>query len=479
MKQYFDPSETPAKRRRRIITGIVVCVLGLAFCLWAGWGWLIAVLLLADHYFTKYINWGWGRQHPNKAIRTVATLVGDLVYVVLVVTFLYTFFTGNFQIPSSSLEKTLLTGDYVFISKHKYGPRMPMTPLALPLIAHNRLGDHEVYSTTPTLGYRRLAGTGEVERYDLVVFNFPAGDTVAVSMSNPDYLTLCHLYGRDQVRGDRATFGEVIYRPVDRRDHYVKRCIGLPGERLSIRGGVVYIDGKEVADPELVQFNYMVQTDGRELTQQLLDLLEVNYRDVALLLSPQSNPQEIEHLVPNLRIDPLDSLGGYGRVYEMPLTQANVQALRHEPGVMAVRRVPRSPKYDLTYPLTLDTGWTIDDFGPLLIPRRGLTITLDETNYAIYERCIRAYEGHSLERTAQGRVLIDGVETTSYTFAMDYYFMMGDNRHNSADSRVWGFVPEDHIVGQPALIWLSINDEQPLLSGGIRWRRLFSLVTDW
>lgn len=473
MKQYLNPNETRGQRLRRYITGGIVLILALLFCLWAGWLWLLPTVLLADHFFTKYINWGWGRNHPNPVCRMAIVLVGDILYVVTAVTFIFTFFFQNFAIPTSSLEKTLLTGDYLFVTKHKYGPRLPMTPLALPLV-HNRLMGHETYSTTPTLSYKRLAGTGQVERNDLVVFNFPAGDTVATNMLNPDYLTLCAMYGRDAVRRDRATFGEIVYRPVDRRDHYVKRCIGLPGETLQIIDAQVHINGAPITNPSKLQLNYLVQTDGRQLSRQLLDELEINYRDVHPYDPWVLSRQQQESVRAEYGIAPLDSLGNYGQIYEIPLTQEMITRLRNESGVVSIRPVPH-PADELLYPLGLGAGWSIDNYGPIITPQRGMTITLNTDTYLRYQRCIRAYEGHTLEER-EGRYYIDGREATTYTFGMDYYFMMGDNRHNSADSRAWGFVPEDHIVGQPSLIWLSLNDEQPLLSGGIRWRRMMRLI---
>ncbi len=473
MKQYFDPNETGPQRLRRLITGAIAVVLALLFCLWAGWIWIIPTLLIADYFFTKYINWGWGRNHPNAALRSIITIAGDVLYVVVAVSFIFTFFFQNFAIPTSSLEKTLLTGDYLFVTKHKYGPRLPMTPLGLPLV-HNRLGDSETYMATPTLSYRRLAGTGEVERNDLVVFNFPAGDTVATSMTNPDYLTLCAMYGRQTVHADKATFGEIIYRPVDRRDHYVKRCIGLPGETIQVINTQVHINGAPIDNPSQLQLNYLVQTDGRQISKAQLDALEINYRDVITHEPWHLDADQQAIARSEYGLSPVDSLGYYGQIYEIPLTRTMVETLRSEPGVLNIQPMPH-PADALLYPLGLDAGWSVDNYGPLTIPKRGMTIPMTRDNYIRYQRCIRAYEGHTLEER-DGQYYIDGSVAISYTFAMDYYFMMGDNRHNSADSRAWGFVPEDHIVGQPAFIWLSLNDEQPLLSGGIRWKRMMRFI---
>lgn len=311
----------------------------------------------------------------------------------------------------------------------------------------------------------------------MVVFNFPAGDTVALSMPNPDYYTLCHLYGREEVRGNRATFGEVVYRPIDRRDHYVKRCIGMPGDKLQIIDNQVYIDGKAMPNPEQMQLNYFLQTDGRELSLEVLDKLEINLRDVSLLRLEPQNPTEYEEIKSQMGIEPIDEAGSLGAVYFITLTEQNRAILAREPYVKAIVPERVAPtEQSLTYPVGNDFGWTRDNYGPLLIPKAGQTIELTPTNLQIYARCITGYEGHRLEIAPDGAVSIDGKPATHYTFAQDYYFMMGDNRHNSADSRSWGFVPEDHIVGRPFFVWLSINDEKPLLSGGIRWGRMFRSV---
>lgn len=475
-KQYLPENETTAKRMIRYVLGVVMCVLTCIFALWAGKGWFFALPLVYDYYFTKYINWAWGRDHKNKVLRVVISAVGDVVYVVVMISILFTYFFQNFGIPSSSLEKTLLTGDYLFVSKLKYGPRMPITPVALPLV-HNRLLDCETYSSGIISEYKRLPGYGQIERNDLVVFNFPAGDTVATKMTNPDYLTLCHLYGRDVVHADKDTYGDIIYRPIDRRDHYIKRLVGMPGDKLEIRDTQIYIDDKVLPNPDKMQLNYLVQTDGTDIAKQTLDALEINYRDVMQGGGVVAEDNETKTLYKEqYGVEPIDGGMNYGKLYEIPLTAEMCSKLKEEPSVKAVVRIKSSPSTSLVYPLSLNKNWTVDDYGPILIPKQGMTINLNAENYALYERCIRAYEGHRLENRG-GKYYIDGKESNTYTFAQNYYWMMGDNRHNSADSRAWGFVPEDHIVGTPSLLWLSLNDEQPLFSGGIRWSRMMRFIT--
>lgn len=478
LKRYLDPNESPQARRRRLIVGSILCLLGLLFCLWAGGLWWLCLPLLADAYFTRFLPWGWHQRSSKGWVRSAGRLVDDVLFAVLGVTFLNIFFFQNFVIPSSSLEKTLLIGDYLFVDKLSYGPRTPMTPLAIPLV-HNSIWGHKAYLDEPSLPYRRLKGFGKVERNDIVVFNFPAGDTVALNMPNPDYYTLQHLIGREAIHRDKAQYGEVVYRPIDMRDHYVKRCVGLPGERLELRDAELYIDGRHEPAPKHRQLNYCVQTDGTPLSEAVLDALEINYRDV-LPLEPSILQQEgMGAYLSQMGFQPLTESGGYGRMYLIPLTDAAKQGLLREPYVrhIAMERTSSDETLALTYPLGNSWGWTMDNYGPILIPKAGMTIPLTEDNLLLYSRCIVAYEGHRLETSPTGQVLIDGVAQTEYTFAQDYYFMMGDNRHNSADSRAWGFVPEDHIVGKPALLWLSINSEKGLFSGGIRWGRMFRWIT--
>jgi len=359
-----------------------------------------------------------------------------------------------------------------------------MTPVAVPL-AHNTILGHKSYLDHPSFSYRRLKGLGKVERNDLVVFNFPTGDTVALGMPNPDYYTLCASYGREAVWSDRAQFGEIVYRPVDRRDHYVKRCIGLPGERFEVRNKQVYINGKPISNPTHMQYNYYLQTDGTALSQELLDDLGINDRDLQLIYDYRSfqsgaNPEVESYLKhAGMTFAPVGADRGYGAIYYLPLTQEMKARLSQEPYVKAIQVEIATPESSgLVYPVDYKTPWTKDNYGPLLIPRKGMTIRLHPAALAFYHRCIRNYEGHSLETRPDGTILIDGEPRTTYTFAMDYYFMLGDNRDMSADSRYWGFVPEDHIVGKPAFLWLSLNSERPLLQGGIRWSRMMRLIHD-
>ena len=424
----------------------------LIYVLWTMWMGnpllLLGLLLLADIYLTQYLPWGAWKGLKNKTLRTIMSWVDAIIYALVLVYFLFLFIGQNYQIPSSSLEKSLLTGDFLWVNKVVYGPRVPQTPLHFPL-AQNTLPilGCKSYIETPQLKYHRLKGLRNVERMDIVVFNFPAGDTVAVKMPNPDYYTLCQERGRDVVRNNKDIFGEVIYRPVDRRDNYVKRCLGLPGETLQIKDGIVYVNGKAIPQPKNVQYFYYVETDGTLIGEDLFDELGISLED--------------RH--------------GQGNQYILPLTAAMKKTLESKPWVKMVERIqPDAGETLYTYPVGVDYGWTHANYGPIWIPKKGAKIDLTLENLPLYERCIRNYEGNTLE-VKGGQILINGKPATSYTFKMDYYWMQGDNRDNSLDSRYWGFVPEDHIVGTPSIILISFDKDHRLFDGGIRWNRIFKM----
>lgn len=447
----------------------------LLFALWVGSFWLFFIpgLLIFDNYITHIIPWRWWQSSSSSAVRSVMRLVEDIVVVLIAVQVLNIFFFQNFKIPSSSLEKTSLVGDHLFVSKLRFGPRLPMTPLAFPLV-HNQFpwNGKKAYIDNPQLPYKRIRGLGHLKRNELVVFNFPAGDTVPLKVTNPDYYTLCHLYGRDRIWSDTRTFGKVVARPVDMRDHYVKRCVGLPGDDLEVRRNKLLINNQEVEEPPHSQLNYFIQTDGTMLTEEELYDLGVAKDDIALL---DGLDRSYYPLYEQLGFTG-ETTKGFGLIYHMPLTVAMRETLQKHSGVLHIEVEP-DPGQSVftTYPLSDLFDWTRDNYGPIHIPAKGETIPLTEENLALYERCIRNFEHHTIERTPTG-VLIDGEPASSYTFEMDYYFMMGDNRHNSADSRAWGFVPEDHIVGKPLFVWLSLDKDRDLLHGKIRWRRFGTVL---
>ena len=410
----------------------------IAFVLWVAWGdwkslgWLALLPLIIDAFTTKYINYSWWRKYKDTkpGLYTLCSWIDAIVFALVAVYFINLYIFQNYQIPSSSLEKTLRVGDFLYVSKMAYGARVPQTPLSMPLVQHTMpawLGGGKSYFDHPHWDYKRLAGWTSPRKGDIVVFNFPAGDTVCSKMQNPDYYSLCHYYGEARVKQRKDIFGDIITRPVDRRENYVKRCVGTPGDSLQIIDNIIYINGEREPEREGIQYNYLVQTDGHLFGTKYLDKLGVSYAD-------------------RIQID--------ATTWHIPLTQAMKAELERNPHVLAVVIEPESQGGDV-YPLG-HNHWTRDNYGPIYIPRKGDKILITEDNYWVYKRIADAYEFQPMRIGEE------------YTFAMDYYWMQGDNRHNSADSRYWGFVPEDHIVGRPVFIWLSIDKDKHK----IRWNRL-------
>ena len=366
-----------------------------------------------------------------------------------------------YNIPSSSMEKSLLTGDYLLVSKLAYGPRVAMTPISMPLV-HNVMplsgGQCESYLKWIKLPYHRYPGFGNVERFDAVVFNYPDGDTVCTAwQSNRSYHDLVREMGRDVVLGakqlpvgNQLVENHIRVRPVDKRENFIKRCIGLPGEELKIVDQAVYINGKLIQQPEESQQTYAVLFQQGLNTKKILDNIGVNNEDFEYALYRIMEEGQDHYLV--------------------PLTAEKAKELAQRPDVIEVKPYlyPQGQDGRDLFPHAEGYDWSVDNFGPVHIPAKGETLQLTLQNLPIYQRVIEVYEGNTLE-VRNGKILINGVETSTYTPKMDYYWMMGDNRHNSADSRFWGFVPEDHIVGKANRVVFSKDKEH----GGIRWNRIF------
>lgn len=452
------------------------------FSIWASNLWLLLFLfLILDIYVTKFVPWTFWKRTKNPVARKILEWADAIIFALIAVYFIHTFFFQNYQIPTSSLEKSLLVGDYLFVSKLSYGARAPITPLSFPLAQHTMpVVGGKSYIEKPQWKYKRLKGFGNVKRNDIVVFNFPTGDTVATNMQAVDYYVLSayNPNGSQGVKSDKRTYGEIVYRPVDRRENYVKRCIGLPGETLEMINDSVYIDGNFIPNPKEAQHDYLIQTDGTSISPKLFAELGISKDDYIGDEIAGQRTQDLTYADSLNMIErgfTIDN-GNKGRLYySIPMTDAMVEKMKAKPFVWNVIKDEERPGSSLYYPLNYQQNWTRDTFGPLWIPKKGSTINFDsDTQYkvAAYERCIKNYEGNNFAYR-NGKVYINGEETNSYTFKMDYYFMMGDNRHNSADSRVWGFVPEDHVVGQPLLIWLSLEKDKGWFNGKIRWNRLF------
>jgi signal peptidase I, bacterial type len=435
----------------------IVSILYILFSIWMQNGWLLfGLIVLVDIYLTKFIPWGAWKKSKNPKIQSALNWVDDIVFALVGVYLINLFFFQNYQIPSSSLERTLLTGDFLYVSKVSYGPRVPNTPISFPLVQNTLpFFNCKSYTEWPSWDYKRVKGFGNVKRNDIVVFNFPAGDTIALKRQNPDYYTLVAAYGRDAIRLNKQEYGEIMYRPVDKRENFVKRCIGMPGDSLEIRANQVFINGKIAEDPEMMQLNYTIYTTSA-FSEAQIRALDITQDD---LVNDDGSKNYIYHN--NMWI------------YYLPLTKGNIEKMRKLSSVKDIVLDTNGDGY--YYPVDYNTGWNRDNYGPIWIPRKGATIELNEFNLALYSRCIKNYENNSLEIN-NGTVYINGEAATNYTFKYDYYWMMGDNRHKSADSRSWGFVPEDHVVGKPIMVWLSLDKDRSIFNGGIRWNRLFSIV---
>ena len=464
--------------KRQWIKFAIVIVLYLTFLLWVeSWWGLLVVPFIYDAYISKKIRWQWWKD-AETPVRFLMSWVDALVFALVAVYFINLYFFQNFVIPSSSLEKSLLTGDYLFVSKLSYGPRIPQTPLTLPLTQHTLpLLGCKSYIEYPHWDYRRVKGLGKVKLNDIVVFNFPAGDTLvnderwaaqdyyqmvysfgyqlsAPTQVNPAklppvqqraFFDKLYATGRAYIEQHPNEYGDIITRPTDRRENYVKRCVGLPGQTLQIKNRIVYLNGKANKEPENVQYTYFVKLK-QNLPEDLLKELNISIEDLTSL-----------------------NQNGY-----MPLTKHALQVLSARKDLVQSIQLNTDATTGDLYPLNAVTGWTRDNYGPIWIPAKGKSVALTLSNLPLYERPIKVYEDNDLQ-VRNGKIFINGKEAHSYTFKLDYYWMMGDNRHNSADSRYWGFVPEDHIVGKPIFIWWSSDPDRKGF-GGIRWHRLFNCV---
>lgn len=419
-------------------------VLYVVWVAWVGnWWWIFGLGVIFDIFITRKVHWNFWkiRYKEGEKHKGWNDWLDSIIFAVIVVTFINIFFIQAFKIPSSSMESSLLTGDHLFVSKLSYGPKLPQTPLSVPFV-HNvlPLSGRESYSTALRFGYRRIKGLGKVERGDYVVFSFPHGDTVLSKAPSADYYAYCRMNGREEVI---RQLGPLKVRPVDKVDHYVKRCVAVAGDTLAVVDGRVVVNGVPQEAYPGIQMTYRVVTDGSRINPRILEDMGMNMNE---LWFDSSLPGYPDLALTAERLERVKALGN--------VTQITPNIDSYPPDF------PDSPL--MLFPFT-ETGWTRDNYGPLLIPAKGVTVELTPENLALYRRCIEVYEGHKLH---------DGER--SYTFTQDYYFMMGDNRHNSLDSRYWGFVPETHVVGRPAIIWLSTVDGARF-PRNIRWNRFLKV----
>lgn len=341
--------------------------------------------------------------------------VEAIAFAVVAATLIRTFFIEAYTIPTSSMEKSLLVGDFLFVSKVNYGARAPMTPVSFPF-AHNTMpvvGGNS-YSSLFSMPYLRLPGFQKIKNNDVVVFNYPFEDG----------------------------------RPVDKKENYIKRCLAIGGDSILVRNQQVFINGVAAENPPKMQHKYFVKTDGGGFSQRILKDLDITEGSS---LSPNGD-------------------------FEITMTEEAMLKMKKMQHVQQCDSVVQAQDVFVEYifPFRKELPWNVDNFGPLYVPKAGDIITLDTVNYWIYERVIRTYELNQSFEMRDGKFYLNGNPITQYTFKQDYYFMMGDNRHNSADSRFWGFVPHDHIVGKALFIWLSLDPNESNILNKIRWKRLFN-----
>ncbi|MCC8424318.1 signal peptidase I [Mucilaginibacter sp. UR6-11] len=379
------------------------------------------------------MNWKFWNKNKTKTKAKKKTKtrewVDAIVFAVIAATLIRTFFIEAYTIPTPSMERSLLVGDFLFVSKLNYGPRTPMTPISFPFAHHTMpLINTKAYWDGLELSYHRLPGFSEVKKGDVVVFNYP------MDADSP------------------------YYRPVDKRENYIKRCQGTPGDTLKVVNAQVFINGKAANNPPEGQIDYRVLTNGMDLNPQIMQDLHVSMYDGAAY--------------PTMTTSAYHTLKGYSNIKSIT---PNIR-----PAGETEQVYPTNPNHPVGPPNLMLAGkqhdykWNVDNYGPIIIPKKGWTVKLDSVTYPIYERCISVYENNKLQVVGND-ILINGKKTDSYTFKMNYYWMMGDNRHDSDDSRYWGFVPEDHIVGKALFVWMSIDDDASFFSK-IRWSRLFKII---
>lgn len=384
---------------------------------------------------------------PKKKKTKSREWVDAILFAVIAATIIRMFFIEAYTIPTGSMERSLLIGDFLFVSKVNYGARIPMTPVAFPFAHHTMpyTTSTKAYWDGVQWKYRRLPGIQEIKRNDVVVFNYPQGDTVAVEAQDNDYYRMVRNSSWKQINSSYT----IIYRPVDKRENYIKRCIGIAGDIITMKDGLVSVNGKPEKLRNTGQFSYEVTFKSADVNFSIFEDLGFSLRNTDPDII-QSGQNSYTFTGSELMMDQVKKLDFVASVKEMP-------------------RAAGDRESDV-FPFDPNRNWNADNFGPIQIPKKGWTVQLDSVTMPLYERSIRIYEGNKVEKSATGW-LINGQPATSYTFKMDYYWMMGDNRHNSLDSRYWGFVPEDHIVGKALFIWMSY-DTNGSWFGKIRWNRL-------
>ncbi len=441
----------------------------LAWVIWLGVYWFLAgFVVIFDGFISQKVHWTfWKKRNGRNSI--AVEWLDAIIFAVIAVTFINIFLFQNYKIPSGSMEKTLMTGDHLYVSKMAYGPRTPNTPIAFPFVQHTMPFTRNVksFSTWIQWPYKRLAGFGAVKRNDPVVFNFPEGDTVVIGNETLSYYTILRKEASSlkesdiekgiSVKSEKEYLAlartiiwknnDIAVRPIDKRENYIKRCVAIPGDTLRIIDKRIYINGIRQKDFPGMQYSYYIYLrENQDVNDAVLDEMGINEHyhsgNVIQTWLTQKELNEISKLSSIQQIIPNSFYEDYSNIYYFP----------HNPA----------------YP------WTPSDFGPLYIPKKGATIPISIENLCLYERIITQYEHNTLTEK-DGKIYINNAPATEYTFKMNYYWMMGDNRERSLDSRFWGLVPEDHIVGKPKFVWLSFNKGRRFPQN-IRWDRIMKRI---
>jgi signal peptidase I len=396
-----------------------------------------------------------------------------IIFAVVAASIIRGFFFEAFTIPTSSLEKSLMVGDFLFVNKLCYGAKVPQTPIAFPF-AHHTLPFTEStksYVEWLKIPYMRLPGYSKPTNGEIVVFNYPDGDTVAVGLQSMSYYQLVReiaRHNREQdggrnpdsyyqnmawniVNGREKPYGAIVARPADKREHYVKRCVAIGGDKLEIKDGDVYINDKKQAMPEHAQHRYIVATKDAMFGENT-----TNTKGEQILNSQTLEDYDI-YVTEASKVGAVTDTNYYD--LNMPIDVAN--KIKQLPGVYFIKEKiePKGFRDERIFPHNRSYAWNNDNFGPFTLPKEGMTVKIDTGNICLYDKMLSTYDNGIHHITTSGdKVLYDGTPITSYTFKQDYYWMMGDNRHNSADSRSWGVVPFDHVVGRPVFVWFSMKD---------------------
>ena len=436
--------------------------------------------------YIYYINYTQDVSYIKNRNLTATTKVGDtvssLVFAVVVATFVHTYFIQPFTIPTPSLEKSLLVGDFLFVSKFHYGARTPMTPIAAPMV-HDTLPLLKIKSYTmwPQLPYFRFPALQKIKNNDIVVFNWPAD-------------TLFNMYKNTNIRYDK---------PIDKKTNYVKRCVGIAGDSLQIKNGNIFINGKlsELPLRAKPQFFYTLITKN-PLDQSFLNnfgitetatlfKIETKIFDNTViqkfLVDNSVSLTEIQRdatgvtvaLSNNFTQDLFDKLNlqSATNCTNINLTKEKFNELKQDPNVISLKQYINAPSNEV-FPKNQNLNWSIDNYGPIYIPKAGATVSLTPKSLPFYKKIITEYEGPNKVKVLGNDVFINDKKEATYTFKQDYFWMMGDNRHNSLDARYFGYTPEDHIVGKPVFIWMSIDGiNDGFKNWSIRWDRLFTTVS--